>query len=142
MPFFFPWTDAEGDALRTNTAQFLWRKRAEFRPEEWTLLLAVRHEGRLVGIQALETKDYLVTRSAETGSWLGLPFQGKGIGTTMRRAVCALAFDHLDADEVTSGAFVDNPSSLAVSRKVGYRDNGRHRSRRRQGELAVRQASA
>jgi hypothetical protein len=65
--------------------------------------------------------------------------QGRGIGTAMRRAICALAFDHLDAEEVTSGAFTDNPASLAVSRKVGYRLGGQTRLRRRQGELAVNQ---
>ncbi|NLG23667.1 MAG: GNAT family N-acetyltransferase [Actinomycetales bacterium] len=35
------------------------------------------------------------------------------------------AFDHLDAHRITSSAFLDNPSSIAVSRKVGYRPNGR-----------------
>jgi len=45
----------------------------------------------------------------------------------------------LDAEEVTSGAFTDNPASLAVSRKVGYRLDGQTRLRRRQGELAVNQ---
>ena len=41
--------------------------------------------------------------------------------TRMRQAVCALLFDHLGAAEVTSNAWLDNPKSLAVSRKVGYR---------------------
>jgi RimJ/RimL family protein N-acetyltransferase len=56
----------------------------------------------------------------------------------MRRAVCAFAFDELGAVEVTSGAFTDNPSSLGVSRKVGYRPNGTKRLARR-GEVAVNQ---
>jgi RimJ/RimL family protein N-acetyltransferase len=38
----------------------------------------------------------------------------------MRQAMCALLFDHLEAEEITSAAFTDNPASLAVSRKVGY----------------------
>ena len=80
-----------------------------------------------------------MTRTGETGSWLGLAHQGKGIGTVMRRAICAFAFDHLDAEEVTSGAFTDNAASLAVSRKVGYRLGGQKRLRRREGELAVNQ---
>lgn len=42
----------------------------------------------------------------------------------MRVAVLALVFDHLRARAATSGAFLDNPASLAVSRKLGYRDNG------------------
>ena len=75
----------------------------------------------------------------ETGSWLGLAHQGRGIGTRMRQAVCAYAFDHLGAEEVTSGAFLDNPASLAVSRKVGYRPNGVVRLKRRDGEMALNQ---
>ena len=40
---------------------------------------------------------------------------------------------------MTSGAFIDNPASLAVSTKVGYRANGRFRMTRREGEVAVNQ---
>jgi RimJ/RimL family protein N-acetyltransferase len=101
--------------------------------------LAVRHEGTLVGVQGLETRDYLVTRTGETGSWLGQQFHGRGIGTAMRQTICAFIFDHLHAQEITSGAFLDNPSSLAVSRKVGYRENGVRRLKRREGELALNQ---
>ena len=57
----------------------------------------------------------------------------------MRRAVCSFAFDHLGAIEVTSGAFLDNPASLAVSRKVGYEPDGRFRMKRRESEVAVNQ---
>lgn len=139
MPFYFPWTDAPAEDLRRNTAAYHWRARADFSTDAWGLHLAVLHEGRLVGTQAFETRDYLVTRTGETGSWLGREFQGRGIGTAMRQVVCAFAFDHLDAVEVTSGAFADNPSSLAVSRKVGYRPDGVRRLQRRPGELALNQ---
>jgi RimJ/RimL family protein N-acetyltransferase len=139
MPFYFPWTDAAADQLPRNTAQYHWRARATFGVDSWVLPLGVWWEGTLVGSQGLETSNYLVTRTAETGSWLGAEYQGRGIGTAMRRAICAFAFDHLDALEVTSGAFADNPASLAVSRKVGYRPNGTARLQRREGESAVLQ---
>lgn len=92
-----------------------------------------------MGCQGLETSDYLVTRTGETGSWLSLAHQGRGIGTAMRQAICAFAFDHLEAQQITSGAFTDNPASLAVSRKVGYTTNGIVRMKRREGELAHNQ---
>ena len=63
--------------------------------------------------------------------------QGRGIGTAMRQVMCAFVFDHLDAVEITSGAFTDNPASLAVSRKVGYVENGSVRRERRPGEAAT-----
>ena len=113
--------------------------RAGFGPEAFDLLFAVRVGGELVGTQGLHGRDFAVTRTVETGSWLGLAHQGRGIGTRMRQAVCAYAFDHLGAEEVTSGAFLDNPASLAVSRKVGYRPNGVVRLKRRDGEMALNQ---
>jgi RimJ/RimL family protein N-acetyltransferase len=42
----------------------------------------------------------------------------------MRAAVLALAFDGLGAHWAVSAAFEDNPASLSVSRKLGYRDDG------------------
>jgi RimJ/RimL family protein N-acetyltransferase len=137
MPFTYPWTDADPADLPLRFAQYHWRTRADFGTDAWMLDLGVWHQGTLVGVQGLNTTKYLVTRTGETGSWLGLEHQGRGIGTAMRQAMCAFVFDHLDAAEITSGAFTDNPASLAVSRKVGYRENGRTRRERRPGELAT-----
>ena len=139
MPFFHPWTDVPATELPLNFVQYHWKARAEWRRDSWELSLRVWSEGELVGVQAVSTQDFLVTRSGETGSWLGLAHQGRGIGTAMRQAVCALCFDHLGFAEITSAAFVDNPASLAVSRKVGYRPNGLRRLARRPGELAINQ---
>jgi RimJ/RimL family protein N-acetyltransferase len=124
MPFSTPWTLASAQDLPRNFAQFHWGRRAEFSPERWSAELAVSWEGELVGTQGMVASEYLVTRTAETGSWLGQRFQGRGIGTAMRQVICAFAFDHLDAECMTSSAFTDNPASLAVSKKVGYTENG------------------
>ncbi|MBU4188644.1 MAG: GNAT family N-acetyltransferase [Actinobacteria bacterium] len=134
MPFAMPWTDAPPETLPTNYVQYQWGVRANWTKEHWNLEFAVEREGRLVGIQAFFSSSYLVTRTGETGSWLAKEFHGQGIGTAMRQAICAFAFDHLDAEEVTSAAYADNPASNAVSRKVGYRPNGTFRKTRREGE--------
>ena len=137
MPFYFPWTDAPIDQLARNTAQYHWRSRADFSPAKWDLNLGVWRDGELLGTQGVGTEHFLVTRTGETGSWLGREHQGQGVGTAMRQVMCAFLFDHLGFEEITSGAFADNPASLAVSRKVGYRDNGVRRLKRREGELAT-----
>lgn len=136
MPFAHPWTDVPVDRLPTEFAQYHWGTRSRWAKESWTLELAVEFHGDVVGVQGFSTKDFLVTRTGETGSWLGRQYHGRGIGTRMRQAMCAFAFDHLDAEEITSGAFADNPASLVVSRKVGYRVAGTERQVRR-GEVAV-----
>jgi RimJ/RimL family protein N-acetyltransferase len=139
MPFSTPWTDSPPPELPLRFAKYHWGTRAAFSPEQWSLNLAVAWEGEVVGTQGFTTTDYLVTRTGETGSWLGREHQGRGIGTRMRQAMCAFLFDCLEAQEITSGAFVDNPASLAVSRKVGYRPNGQRRMVRRPGEWQVNQ---
>jgi len=137
MPFYFPWTDAPKDELARNMAVHYWQARAAFTRDHWSLELVVRRGGQIVGVQGFSADNYLVTRNGETGSWLGLEHQGRGVGTLMRQTLCAFLFDHLDAEEITSGAFVDNPASMAVSRKVGYSPNGQTREKRRDGELVV-----
>ena len=139
MPFALPWTLAEPSALPADMVRYFSGVRAGFRPDKFDLLFAVRVGEVLVGVQALHATNFAVVRSGETGSWLGRRHQGRGTGTRMRRALCAFAFDHLGAVEVTSGAFLDNPASLAVSRNVGYRPNGHLRMMRRQDEVAINQ---
>lgn len=136
MPFAFPWTDLRGDEQVRDVVQHHWRSRASLTPEKWSLELGVWRDRVLQGVQAVSTHDFLVTRTGETGSWVGLAHQGKGTATLMRQAICALCFDHLGFTQITSGAFTDNPESMAVSRKVGYRPNGETRYKRRD-EMAV-----
>lgn len=124
MPFETPWTRTTDVDMPRQYAQFHWRVRADFSVEKWLMPLAVLWEGQLAGTQGLTARNYLVTRTGVTGSWLGREFQGRGIGTAMRQVMCAFAFDCLDAECITSSANMDNPASLAVSRKVGYQDNG------------------
>jgi RimJ/RimL family protein N-acetyltransferase len=93
-------------------------------PREWGVNFLVRLEGRVIGMQGLMATDFAVTRDVSSGSWLGLAYQGRGFGTEMRAAVVGLAFDHLRARTARSEAFFDNPASLAVSRRLGYRDDG------------------
>jgi RimJ/RimL family protein N-acetyltransferase len=136
MPFYFPWTDAKGAELERQFLQYHWRSRAHLSPAKWDLDLGVWHDDTFVGVQGVATRDFPVTRTGETGSWLGQQFHGRGIGTLMRQAICVLCLDHLGFDEVTSAAFADNPASLGVSRKVGYRVSGEQRLARK-GALAV-----
>jgi RimJ/RimL family protein N-acetyltransferase len=139
MPFEHPWTDVPPDELPARLAAYHWQARSTWSPGAWNLQLGVWHEGVVVGCQGFETRGFRTTRSGETGSWLGREHQGKGLGTAMRQAVCAFLFDHVGAEEVTSSAFLDNPASLGVSRKVGYRPAGVVRLERRPGELALNQ---
>jgi len=124
MPFLAPWTDQPSPDLERSALQYYWRARADLGPHRWTLPFAVVDDGEIVGLQAMEATDFAVTRTVKTGSWVGRAHQGRGIGKEMRAAVLHLAFEGMGAREAMSGAVEDNPASLAVSRSLGYEDNG------------------
>jgi RimJ/RimL family protein N-acetyltransferase len=136
QPFVVPWTDASPAERARGTLQYQWRQWAHWAPERWALELAVVRDGVVVGIQSMSAQNFAVLREVSTGSWLGLEHQGQGTGTEMRAAVLHLAFAGLGADFALSGAFTDNAASLAVSRKLGYADDGIEREVRR-GKPAV-----
>ena len=125
MPFTTPWTDVPSPRFEREALQYWWRCRSEFSPESWDLALTVERDGELVGMQNLTAKRFPSLRSAETGSWLGSTHQGNGIGKEMRFAMLHFAFEHLQAEEVTSAAYVDNVASQRVSLATGYEPNGR-----------------
>lgn len=124
MPFTVPWTDLEPPRLQRNSLQHWWRSRAEWTPEKWSLPLAVVRDGVVVGVQDVNGERFATLRAVNTGSWLGRAHQGKGIGKEMRAAVLHLAFDGLGAVMAYSGAYEDNAPSRAVSRALGYEENG------------------
>jgi RimJ/RimL family protein N-acetyltransferase len=130
-PFLMQWNLADNQPL--DSLQFYYRTWAAFAPESWTLLMAVERDGVMVGAQDMKAEKFAVLRHGETGSWLGLPHQGRGTGTLMRQAILTFAFDHLGAVEMRSAAWADNPSSHRVSEKCGYVPNG-YQLLDRQGE--------
>ncbi|MEU4801333.1 GNAT family protein [Actinosynnema sp. NPDC023587] len=124
MPFAVAWTDAPRERLGVNVVQHFWALRASLSARRWEVNFLVRLDGRVIGVQGLSAESFAVLGEVGTGSWIGRRHQGRGIGTEMRAAVVAFAFDHLGARLARSGAFADNPASLAVSRRLGYRPDG------------------
>lgn len=124
MPFRVPWTDRPSPELEQGMLRYHWRLRSAFAPGDWGVDFVVTRNGRPLGAQGLYAKDFPIARTVETGSWLLRPEQGRGVGKAMRTAVLALAFDGLGALVARSGAMLDNPASVAVSRALGYHDDG------------------
>jgi RimJ/RimL family protein N-acetyltransferase len=128
QPFAVAWTDVEPVERAISTMRYHWSCWGSWQPTNWTLNLVAVIDDVVVGTQGMSAADFAVLREVGTGSWVGLRYQGQGIGTAMRAAVLALAFDGLGAEFAVSGAYVDNAASIAVSRKLGYADDGIGRS--------------
>lgn len=131
MPFSVPWSDVAPDLRARSVLQWNWKMRAEWDPAAWHLPLVTLRDGCVVGTQGMQSSKFAVTRTVETGSWLGRRHQGAGVGTAMRRAVLHLAFAGLGAAVARSGAFSDNATSLRVSEKLGYVPDGSETLERR-----------
>ncbi len=101
-----------------------WKARASWTPEAWRAHFAVVVDGVLQGTQSLMAEDFARRRTVMSGSWLGAAYRGRGTGKEMRAAVLHLAFAGLGARRAESGARDDNRASLAVSRALGYVENG------------------
>ena len=78
MPFAMPWTDAPRDELIANALRYYWTARGSCTPEAWTVPFVVRRGGVLVGLQDVIGRSFAVTRTVNTGSWLGLAHQNDG----------------------------------------------------------------
>lgn len=127
LPFNTPWTRGSDVDVARNVFRYHSRLRNELSPERWSLEFAAKLDHTLIGVQSLTSEHFTTTRSAESGSWLGHAWQGKGIGTLNRIAILTLAFEGLGATEVTTSAWADNVASNAVTRKLGYEPNGEER---------------
>lgn len=124
MPFHVPWTRGTPVEVARSTLQYNWKGRGAMGPDGWDLALVVRRDGEVLGMQGIMAKNFPATRVAESGSWLGRAFHGQGIGWRMRLLILHLLFDGFGAQAATTSAFADNPASLGVTRKLGYRENG------------------
>jgi RimJ/RimL family protein N-acetyltransferase len=124
MPFSTPWSRLPPDEMALGLLRFHWKCRGSWASDDWDWNPVVVVDGEIVGSQAMVATRFPVLRTVSTGSWLGRAHQGKGIGTEMRAAVLHLAFAGLGAVRAETGAWVDNPASIAVTRKLGYEPNG------------------
>lgn len=124
QPFKVEWTDVEPVERARSVLRYHWSCWGSWQPANWTLNLVVVRDGVVVGTQGMTGESFAALREVGTGSWLGMEHQGQGIGTAMRAAVLALAFDGLGAQFAVSSAFAGNPASIAVSRRLGYVEDG------------------
>ncbi len=124
-PFLQDWARRESPAFERGFYTFHHSVIAGWSPTAWTLELGVFVDGEAVGFQGAFARDFPTRRVVDTGSWLGAAFQRRGLGVEMREAILHLGFEGLGAQIAASSARVGNEGSLGVSRKLGYRENGR-----------------
>lgn len=94
-----------------------WRHEGAQGPE-LRLALEERASGALAGSLALRFTDQ--AGQGDVGYWLGLPFQGRGLGSEALALAARLAFRHLGAHTLYAWVFVGNQASRRVLEKNGF----------------------
>ena len=90
--------------------------------------LAIEVGGFAVGAIGYVPGQDVERFSAEIGYWLGERLWGRGIATEAVGLVTAYAFDELNFLRLFALPFADNPGSIRVLEKAGYRREGLLRS--------------
>ncbi|WP_422040393.1 GNAT family N-acetyltransferase [Roseibium sp.] len=81
----------------------------------------VDHEGEMIG--GLGFKK--LQETPEIGYWLGRPFWGKGFMSEALTAAVAWMFDNTAHDLLACEAMTENPASIKVMEKAGFRPVGK-----------------
>jgi 8-oxo-dGTP diphosphatase len=88
------------------------------------LAITGQEEGRELLVGAVGLKLVPKTRRATLGYWIGRRYWGHGVATEAAGRMLRWALANLDLDEVEAMAAADNAASLAVLRRIGFRETG------------------
>ncbi|GIL34421.1 N-acetyltransferase [Phycicoccus sp. DTK01] len=114
--------------LRTTMTEAEMLERLRDRPE-WTLPLAVEHEGRVAGTAFVDVLDGMGqdggTEHLRSEGLVGYLFDpavhGRGLASRTLVVLLEIAFEDLRLRRVTAGCFADNIGSWKVMEKAGMR---------------------
>lgn len=88
-------------------------------------LFAIEIAGEAVGGVGIHPQEDVHCKNAELGYWIGAPFQGKGIITHVIQDRIVYAFEHFDINRIFGLVYGNNPASLRVLQKCGFKEEAR-----------------
>jgi len=116
------WAHDEPKPLAQKLAEVRhWR--AEFDLDRmWSYAALDAESGELVGGMVIFQRDYGM--AGETGGWFGQEFNGRGYHTEGSAVLARAAFEILGLPKVQTTCSEQNAASIAVRRKLGFRNDG------------------
>lgn len=106
--------------------EFVHKSINEWNKDNWHIPFAVFYEGKAIGLVTMFSHDFPIARGFGCSYWIGLAYQGKGLGTEAFQTVLSFGFDGLNAREAYAGAYSDNTASLKLMEKLGFIFNGEY----------------
>jgi [ribosomal protein S5]-alanine N-acetyltransferase len=96
---------------------------------KYNLAIILPRSGELIGGCGLD-QIQLDHRNAHVGYWIARPHWGKGYASEAASMLITAGFRELGLHRVHTGVFPDNPRSIRVLRRLGFRIEGRARQDR------------
>ena len=118
-----------------------WRVTAEqvARGEKHTLVIVESASGAAIGtagVRPMGAPGCAPSFRGDLGLWIGVPYQGRGLGTLTVRALIEYGFERLKLDKIEATVFVGNEASARVFIKNGFTLEGTiRRAVRKRGRL-------
>lgn len=94
--------------------------------------MALRESNALVGTMGMRIEA--VSRQAELGYWVGVPYWNKGYATEAAERLIEYGFEDLSLNRIAARHFTRNPASGRVMQKVGMVREGTARQSALKGE--------
>ncbi len=114
----YPYTEADFDRWLGIAEE---TTRQQGRPAHWAIR---QQDGSVIGGLGFQNLAIGKSHQAQIGYWLGKPFWGRGIMTTVVRRVCAYAQEEFGLVRITAHVFIGNPASARVLEKCGFVQEG------------------
>ncbi len=115
----FPYPRALADEWIAASAKDLTLGRA------YHLAITGDEEGREILVGGVGLRVDHERRLGRLGYWVGRRFWGHGVACEAAGRMAAWSLAHLDLDRLEAVAATDNGASLAVLRRIGFRETGR-----------------
>jgi [ribosomal protein S5]-alanine N-acetyltransferase len=96
---------------------------------KYNLCIVLRSSGELIGGCGLDQIRY-DQRNAHVGYWIAHPHWGKGYASEAASLLISATFRELGLHRIHTGVFPNNPRSMRVLRRLGFRKEGRAREDR------------
>ena len=124
---WMPWALDEPQSVEEKV-QLLRRFRGQFDlGQDYVLGIFSRDESEVVGGSGFHTRA--AGDAFEIGYWIRASRAGQGLGTEATAALTRVGFDYCCADRIDIRVDVGNERSMAIPRKLGFREEARLRRR-------------
>jgi RimJ/RimL family protein N-acetyltransferase len=84
-------------------------------------IMGIIYDGELIGIIGLHLQSDVFRMNAELGYWIGQPFWGKGIMTTVIQKMVKYSFENFDITRIFARPYGSNIGSQKALEKAGFK---------------------